>query len=100
MPWTVKVMLPWCCFLRLARICRAWSGLSSIARPVADRLGPMIRRCRNLVPPGIGSSSNRHWALGRSGSLTFQANTLGGHRRRPMRWSPISGSHPAARYYR
>lgn len=78
MPWRLSIMLPRCCSRRLARICRAWSGLVSIALPVAERLGPIIIRWLSLVPPGIGSRSNRHWAVVRSGPFTSQAKTQGG----------------------
>ena len=54
-------------------------ALTLIALPVADNPGPMIMWKRNLVFSPTGSSSNLHCAVGRSGSLTFQAARGGLH---------------------
>ena len=77
-PCRFNIILPRCCSWRLAKISAACSGLFTIAVPVADSRCPKINRWRNLVPPGIFSSSNRHFALGSSRSFTFHAKTLGG----------------------
>ena len=51
--------------------------IQAMLAAVADRRCPRTKLCRSLVPPGIFSSSKRHFALGWSRSLTFQANTRG-----------------------
>ncbi len=78
MPRVVSSMLRRSWSRRRVRICYACSGCCCMALAVPDIPGPIVTCCRNRVPLPSASSSKRHWALGCTGSLTFQASTQGG----------------------
>ena len=82
-PARVAAMFARCSSWRRARMRGSFSGIDVMAGVRPEGPGPSVTLWRRRVrPPWSGSSSKRHWAPGRSTSLTFQAKTrssLAGH---------------------